>query len=66
MMETYIRKSNDYVSVGTGNPGSVSVRDGMLGMLMGTLKHIATEAERTAVIAAQTYRGLLDNRRYFR
>ncbi|KAI9866792.1 MAG: hypothetical protein M1813_000734 [Trichoglossum hirsutum] len=55
-----------FVSVGTGNPGSVPVQNSVVGLVMDTLKHIASETERTATMAAQTYRGLLDTRRYFR
>ena len=54
------------ISIGTGNPGSASVQEGAKDFLTKTLKDIATETERTAVNSESQYRGLLDQKRYFR
>lgn len=54
------------ISIGTGNPGSASVKEGVKDFLTKTLKDIATETEHTAVQSEALFRGLLDQKRYFR
>jgi len=54
------------VSIGTGNPGSLPIKDGAGKFLIETLKGIATETERTATKSAARHRGLLDRKQYFR
>ncbi len=54
------------VSIGTGNPGLASVKEGVKDFLTETLKNIVTETEHTASQSAAQHRGLLDQKRYFR
>lgn len=53
------------VSIGTGNPGLISVGEGVKGFLK-TLKEIATETEVTTAQSLSQHRGLLDQHRFFR
>jgi predicted acylesterase/phospholipase RssA len=55
-----------FISLGTGVPGSVAIKDDAKGFLTKSLKEIATETQRTAEKFASRHRGLLDQKRYFR
>ena len=52
-----------FVSVGTGNPGTTPIKDGLTGFLADTLKGIATDTESIANEFAARNRGLLDTKR---
>lgn len=54
------------VSVGTGDPGVKPINDSAMQFLSNTLVEIATETESTAERFISQYRGLYDQRRYFR
>lgn len=55
-----------FISIGTGNPGTNPIENGVFKMFSKTLKDIVTETEKTAEVFAQTHRGLHSDRRYFR
>ena len=55
-----------FVSIGTGNPGTTPIKNGLAGFLTDTLKDIATNTESIANEFAARNRGLLDTKRYFR
>lgn len=55
-----------FISIGTGNPGTSPVEDGVFEIFTKTMKDIATETEKTAEIFARSHRGLGFQARYFR
>lgn len=55
-----------FISIGTGNPGKRAIEDNMIKFLTKTLKSIATETEETAKKFIKRWRGLYDQKRYFR
>lgn len=55
-----------FISIGTGNPGTSPIEDGVFQIFTKTLKEIATETERTAEIFKKSYRGLFSQARCFR
>ncbi len=54
------------VSIGTGDPGVTSMKDGAMQFLSQTLVEIVTETERTAELFISQHRGLFAEGRYFR
>ena len=55
-----------FISIGTGDPGTSPIKDGVLKMFTKTLTDIATETEKTAELFEKRNRGLSFQGRYFR
>lgn len=55
-----------FISIGTGNPGIKAFKDDLLGFLSKTMVEIATETESTEAEFIARFRGLYDEKRYFR
>ena len=55
-----------FISIGTGNPGTSPIDDGMIKIFTKTLEDIVTETEKTAETFVQNHRGLFSQGRYFR
>ena len=55
-----------FISIGTGDPGTSPVEDGMIKIFTKTPEEIVTETEKTAETFVQSHRGLFSQGRYFR
>ena len=55
-----------FVSIGTGNPGTISVADRVDEFISETLVRIATETEKTAALFIKRWSGHYDDGRFFR